>query len=551
MGGKANLRYSQLSSPQFSSSSSSSSSLFSSPPTFAQGKSLVLPTPLQTRPDAQSHGPPTWEVGKSGTTHSASLLICWLDSLQFSCYHSLFLSAGYDLPTISRMTPEDLTAIGIQHPGHRKKLKQAISQLNIPDGLPDFLPDSLADWLRMIRLEEYGPGLLAQGYNTVKDVVTISIEDLEDVGFYRLGHQKRLLLAIKKIKDVSQGSQKMTEEETNCIYQTQEITLPSLVPGITRHDKFSSFHQPVPSQDQDQSSFQSQKLPPYCSPYTTYGQQDDLPPPLPEPSSPSQCASTPSDELLPPVPEPMQPLHYSLYRPTTDISQHMKSAPGMFRSHDENLILRRLSSGGGILQPKDHRKAKPVAMVAANARTSQIPYADSCHLKQSRESSSAYSWDKGRQSEMKSPHECQNISLARSWKTSDSHNPHLLRRNSITCLPVSNNMEEVLNVKARNSINTNINNSEETKRLMSKSGPSSPNQTLTRRNRTNSRLSIPDGDKSSYFHGHSSAAQSGYATPERSRSRSAGDVLQDIGSMLSDLTDELDAMLNMEGEQSD
>ena len=34
-------------------------------------------------------------------------------------------------------------------------------------------------------------------------------------------------------------------------------------------------------------------------------------------------------------------------------------------------------------------------------------------------------------------------------------------------------------------------------------------------------------------------------------SRSAGDVLQDIGSMLSDLTDELDAMLNMEGEQSD
>ena len=29
-------------------------------------------------------------------------------------------------------------------------------------------------------------------------------------------------------------------------------------------------------------------------------------------------------------------------------------------------------------------------------------------------------------------------------------------------------------------------------------------------------------------------------------SRSAGDVLQDIGSMLSDLTDELDAMLKLE-----
>ena len=30
--------------------------------------------------------------------------------------------------------------------------------------------------------------------------------------------------------------------------------------------------------------------------------------------------------------------------------------------------------------------------------------------------------------------------------------------------------------------------------------------------------------------------------------RSGGDVLQDIGTMLSDLTDELDAMLNIEGD---
>ena len=72
--------------------------------------------------------------------YSSYQLFSWLDSLEFSCYHSLFLMAGYDLPTISRMTPEDLTAIGIQHPGHRKKLKAAISCLNIPDGLPDFLP---------------------------------------------------------------------------------------------------------------------------------------------------------------------------------------------------------------------------------------------------------------------------------------------------------------------------------------------------------------------------------------------------------------------------
>ncbi len=40
----------------------------------------------------------------------------------------------------SRMTPEDLTAIGIKKPNHRKRLKAEISKLNIPDGLPNFIP---------------------------------------------------------------------------------------------------------------------------------------------------------------------------------------------------------------------------------------------------------------------------------------------------------------------------------------------------------------------------------------------------------------------------
>jgi hypothetical protein len=40
------------------------------------------------------------------------------------------------------MTPEDLTAIGIKKPNHRKRLKAEISKLNIPDGLPNFIPVS-------------------------------------------------------------------------------------------------------------------------------------------------------------------------------------------------------------------------------------------------------------------------------------------------------------------------------------------------------------------------------------------------------------------------
>ena len=46
------------------------------------------------------------------------------------------------MPTISRMTPEDLTAIGIKKPNHRKRLKSEITQLNIPDGLPSYIPVS-------------------------------------------------------------------------------------------------------------------------------------------------------------------------------------------------------------------------------------------------------------------------------------------------------------------------------------------------------------------------------------------------------------------------
>jgi len=47
--------------------------------------------------------------------------------------------------------------------------------------------------------------LLAQGYRTVEDLLSISIEDLEDVGFFKLGHQKRLLLGMRRIKELKRG----------------------------------------------------------------------------------------------------------------------------------------------------------------------------------------------------------------------------------------------------------------------------------------------------------------------------------------------------------
>merc|ERR1719187_1799109 len=160
------------------------------------------------------------------------VLTAWLTDLHYEEYFHLFRAAGYDMPTISRMTPEDLTAIGIQNPAHRKKLKSEISKLNISDGLPNHIPGSLEEWLRLLRLEEYGPSLMSQGYGSVQEVATISIEDLEDTGFYRLGHQKRLVLGIRKVKDLSRNRTPAFEyyqqQQQQLKLQNQEIPLPSV-----------------------------------------------------------------------------------------------------------------------------------------------------------------------------------------------------------------------------------------------------------------------------------------------------------------------------------
>ena len=44
--------------------------------------------------------------------------------------------------------------------------------------------------------------LVEEGFHTIEDMTLISIEDLEDIGIYKLGHQKRLLLAVKKIRNL-------------------------------------------------------------------------------------------------------------------------------------------------------------------------------------------------------------------------------------------------------------------------------------------------------------------------------------------------------------
>lgn len=129
----------------------------------------------------------------------------WLCEFQLEQYTSNFISAGYDVPTISRMTPEDLTAIGVTKPGHRKKISIEIGKLSIPEWLPDYIPSDLGEWLSVIGLPQYQKRLCDNGYDSISIVKDITWEDLQEIGITKLGHQKKLMLAVKRLCDLQRS----------------------------------------------------------------------------------------------------------------------------------------------------------------------------------------------------------------------------------------------------------------------------------------------------------------------------------------------------------
>ncbi|XP_067626717.1 uncharacterized protein ckn [Eurosta solidaginis] len=159
-------------------------------------------------------------IGSVDRQRNDELIVDWLMEMKYEEYAQLFIAAGYDLPTIARMTPEDLTAIGIKNPHHRERIKQRIDKLQVLDNLPHFVPGSIEEWLQLLRLDEYIQPLLDQNYKTVRDVTQVTWEDLEDIGIVKLGHQKKILLAIKRVKDIISG--KWNPGGINA-YQQQDI----------------------------------------------------------------------------------------------------------------------------------------------------------------------------------------------------------------------------------------------------------------------------------------------------------------------------------------
>ncbi|KAM9412461.1 caskin-2-like isoform 1-T3 [Salvelinus alpinus] len=175
----------------------------------------------------------------------------WLCEFQLESYTPNFLTAGYDVLTVSRMTPEDLTAIGVTKPGHRKKISMEIGNLNIPEWLPDYIPSELSEWLSAIGLPQYQKRLCENGYDTISIVKDITWEDLSEIGITKLGHQKKLMLAVKRLCDLhrsrhhANGSDTLRHKPTTALVAIEPPEIPYDCCPLTPHTPrtpFLSFH---------------------------------------------------------------------------------------------------------------------------------------------------------------------------------------------------------------------------------------------------------------------------------------------------------------------
>jgi len=463
---------------------------------------------------------------------------CWLSDLRFEEYFSLFASAGYDMPTISRMTPEDLTAIGIKKPHHRKKLKSEIDKLNCPDHLPHYVPQTIEEMMHVLRLDQYVPALRSQGYNSIKDILSISIEDLEDIGFYMLGHQKRLLLGIKRVKDIQSGKKISLPE-----YEPEEVTMSSLPPTLPSKQSFSSFHMP-PGQMQQSNQLRF--------------------PSHPDQSSSSQSSQSNHHEIS------YHPEYLRVQRNHTQPSNNMNS-------YNEVIDMPR------PMEPLNHQyyesfsgpnPSYPTTNLAQNT-TFNIQHVQQTHAEMPKSQGPSI-WQKfpsyqdttiqEHQVQVHDPgqHAYNGGTLTRQKQETqmfgnDFQNSGTLPRPTATVKPLKNTSNQNdLQEQAMEITNSNVPvipddicSSESIQ--VDNNLPFANERSGTIRLRTNPEEAFAEFEKEERASEETKdtkddvvmeeSNKSLLRTPTRSATRTAGDVMDDISSMLADLTDELDSML--------
>uniref|UniRef100_A0AAQ4PX66 Caskin-2 n=1 Tax=Gasterosteus aculeatus aculeatus TaxID=481459 RepID=A0AAQ4PX66_GASAC len=191
----------------------------------------------------------------------AEAIYQWLDGFQLQQYTSNFIHAGYDVPTISRMTPEDLTAIGVTKPGHRKKISMEIGKLSIPEWLPAFTPADLGEWLAAIGLSQYQKRLCENGYDSITIVRDVTWEDLQEIGITKLGHQKKLMLAVKRLCDLQRSRNQADPAGGGTLRRNRPAALETVsIEHTATHNMTADDRRPSPRTPRALLSFQDSQL---------------------------------------------------------------------------------------------------------------------------------------------------------------------------------------------------------------------------------------------------------------------------------------------------
>ncbi|CAL8071282.1 unnamed protein product [Calicophoron daubneyi] len=133
-------------------------------------------------------------------------LVSWLHSVGLTRLSECLVKAGFDLWTLCRTTPEELNACGITNPADRQILRAELNRLHLPDLIPEQLPVLVHDWLLQLNLGCYWPQLCEQGLTTFEQLSNLTWDDLEEIGITKLGHQKKLLIAIGRLSRLLKDS---------------------------------------------------------------------------------------------------------------------------------------------------------------------------------------------------------------------------------------------------------------------------------------------------------------------------------------------------------
>ncbi|KAM3597850.1 uncharacterized protein V6R79_010135 [Siganus canaliculatus] len=139
---------------------------------------------------------------------------------------------------------KDLTAIGITKPGHRKKMTSEINKLSVNEWLPEHKPASLGEWLSAIGLSQYHQVLVQNGYENIEFITDITWEDLQEIGITKLGHQKKLMLAVKRLAEMqrsSEGRGSLRKKPPPITQQQEVMSMDSPPPDEVLSPKMSTF----------------------------------------------------------------------------------------------------------------------------------------------------------------------------------------------------------------------------------------------------------------------------------------------------------------------